>query len=57
MFVDLDGNTQPPVGTQPHWVMFAAFFGHPDLFDPLLAEIVRLVNAGRWKGNASESGG
>lgn len=44
MLVDLNGNMQPQVGTQPHWAMFAAFSTHPDLFDPMLQEIAQLVN-------------
>ena len=43
MLVDLDGRIQPAVGTQDHWAMFRDFSGQPDLFDPLLVEIVRLV--------------
>jgi hypothetical protein len=45
MLVDLNGLAQPAVGTQPHWAMFTAVAGHADIFDPLRAEVVRLVNA------------
>lgn len=45
MIVDIHGQLQPHVGTQLHWAMFALVASHPDLFDPLKAEIVRLVNS------------
>ena len=31
-------------GTEPHWTRFTTLSGHPDLFDPLWSEVVRLVN-------------
>jgi len=44
MLVDLDGHSQPAVGTQDHWAMFRDFAAEPDLFNPLLAEIAKLVS-------------
>lgn len=45
MIVDLSGKPQPSVGIQPHFAMFTLVASHADLFDPLKAEIVRLVNS------------
>ena len=43
MLEDLNGNLQPAFGTQPHWLMLRAVMADPIVYDPLQAEVVRLV--------------
>lgn len=45
MLISPDGKVQPAIGTQSHWQMFREVSAHPDLFHPLRAEVIELVNA------------
>lgn len=45
MLEDLNGNVQPAFGRQPHWSMLREVMADGAIFDPLRAEIVRLVGA------------
>lgn len=45
MLVDLHGNPQAAIGSQPHWAMLTAVMADPVVFGPLQAEIARLIAA------------
>ena len=43
MLEDLNGNPQPAVGTQQHWLIFHAVMADPVVYGPIQAEVVRQV--------------